>query len=110
MCANIFFIFTEMTISWKFDCSGEYSSPVIVLEEKYRYSLCSSSGVISDYKCVNGCDVGVSVVTEFKDDDAGWSVCSKHLINISPLHLHTCAGVNLIQNINAALAGVNINS
>ena len=109
MCANIFFIFAEMTISWRFDCTGEYSSPVIVLEEKYRYSLCSSSGDISDYKCVNGCDVGVSVVTTFQDDDAGWSVCSKHLINISPLHLHACAGVNLIQNLNAALASVNIN-
>ena len=109
MCANIFFIFAEMTVSWRFDCTGEYSCPVIVLEEKYRYSLSSSSGDISDYKCVNGCDVGVSVLTAFQDDEAGWSVCSKHLINISPLHLHACAGVNLIQNLNAALASVNIN-
>ena len=109
MCANIFFIFAEMTISWRFDCAGEYSSPVIVLEERYRYSLSSSSGEVSDYKCVNGCDVGVSVVTSFQDDDAGWSVCSKHLINISPLQLHTCAGVNLIRDLNDGLAGVHIN-
>ena len=108
MCANIFFIFAEMTISWRFDYTGDYSSPVIVLEERYRYSLSSSSGDISDYKCVNGCDVGVSVITSFLDDDAGWPVCSKHLTNISPLHLHTCAGVNLFQNINDALARVHI--
>ena len=95
-----------MTVSWRFDCSGEYSSPVIVLEERYRYSLSSSSGEVSDYKCVNGCDVGVRVVTSFQDDDAGWSVCSKDLINISPLQLHTCAGVNLIRDLNDGLAGV----
>ena len=98
-----------MTISWRFDCRGEYSSPVIVLDERYRYSLYSSSGGISDYKCVNGCDVGLSVVTSVEDDEAGWSVCSKHLTNISPLNLHTCAGVNLIQNLDAAMASVHIN-
>ena len=98
-----------MTISWRFDSAGEFSSPVIVLEERYRYSLRRSSGEVSDYKCVNGCDVGVSVVTYFQDDDAGWSVCSKDLINISPLQLHTCAGVNLIRELNDGLAGVHIN-
>ena len=98
-----------MTISWRFDSAGEFSSPVIVLQERYRYSLRRSSGEVSDYKCVNGCNVGVSVLTSFQDDDAGWSVCSKHLINISPLQLHTCAGVSLVQNINDALAGVHIN-
>ena len=98
-----------MTVSWRFDTNGEFSSPVVVLGERYSYVLHSQSEESCQYKCINGCDVGVSVITSHHDQ-GGWSVCSKYLANISPLHLHTCGGGNQIRDLNEALAGFDINS
>jgi len=40
-----------------FDTNGEFSSPVVVLEERYSYVLHSQSEESCQYKCINGCDV-----------------------------------------------------
>ena len=98
-----------MTVSWRFDTNGEFSSPVVIIGEKYSYVLSSQSEEICQYKCINGCDAEVSVITRHHDQD-GWSVCDKLLANMSPLHLHTCGGVNQIHDLNKALAGFDINS
>ena len=109
MSGNIFSIFPEMSLNWRFESNGDYCKPVIVLEEKYRYILSSQTEETSQYECVGGCGASVSVLTSEEEDHLGWSVCSKHLVNISPLHLHTCHGVIQMHHLTEALAGFHIN-
>ena len=103
-----------MSIQWSFDTSGMYSLPVVILDKKYKYILrnrpISESGDDSHhYRCVHGCEAGVSVGTRTEDTKDGWGSLIKYIFNVTPFSAHQCHDrLNQLENLDSLLTSFNL--
>ena len=102
-----------MTLAWRFDTSGLYPVPVVVVENRYRYIRSGDTGpdgdLVTHYKCVHGCPAAVSVGTKSEERDDGWDSVVKFLYNVTPLEVHSCQQqLNSLQNLDSLLTSFHL--
>ena len=93
-------------IAWNYDRSGLYSSPVIVIEQKFKYLLSNTAvNNIDQFHCVHGCPAIVKLETTHEEDENGWETVTKSIIELSPLTNHHCQShINKLETLDHALS------
>ena len=96
-----------MYIQWSFDTSGMYNLPVVILDKKYKYILKTGIKPGDDshhYKCLHGCEAGLSVGTRTEDTEDGWGSLTKYIFNVTPFSAHQCqTRLNQLENLDCLL-------
>ena len=100
---------------WSFDTSGLYSSPVLTIDNKFKYAQCGDYQVaVSDdnvklFKCIHGCSAWARLGTKYEIVD-GWENVVKYLVGVTPLEVHDCHDkLSQLHNLDSMMSSFNIN-
>ena len=96
-----------MSIQWSFDTSGVYNLPVVILAKKYKYILktvMEPGDGSHHYRCLHGCEAGLSVGTRTEDTEDDWGYFTKYIFNVTPFSAHQCQKrLNQLENLDSLL-------
>ena len=96
-------------ISWDYDRSGLYSSPVIVVENKFKYLLSDTVDNVDQFRCIHGCPAIVKLESKLEVDVNGWETVTKTIADMSPLSNHSChSQINQLETLDSALSCFNL--
>ena len=87
-----------MSISWYFDSTGQFDTPVLILENRFKYIPCgrNSGGDVKFFRCIqwqSGCEARVSIGSTYHEEGGGegWGFITQYLLDHTPVGQHTCS-------------------
>ena len=100
---------------WSFDRSGLYSTPVLTIDNRFKYAQCddyqaaASDDNIKLFKCIHGCSAWARLATKWEIVD-GWENIVKYLVGVTPLEEHNCHNqLSQLQNLDSMMTCFNLN-